>query len=540
MITVQKTIAYTGNPAESPLKTISLVVEVPVYEYTAGSDGQPAARQATSDFLSASALQPLDATTYRLALEPSFIAGDNAQTLALARAYIAAALESGSADDLAVDALVRYLSDAGEELGRQSLSLLIVPQLDPQADRRLVRLSGFVSAPVFLAVNRTAFLALLGELGGATAIRDGLLLSAIAALTAVGDSGPVLHDMAEENFRRWIESQPSRVSVDAPTILSAIKAAFAELYDFPLTIPEIKALTVAGTLKIVRSDGADPSAKDFLPYVLAAECVHAGRDTPFVRSFRFAEPVAVQANAAAFSLTDGWPILRNDLIDPVTVSVKGIDGSVIWSKGFNADDPALAQLEISVPLQGSVTLAPAPGQAEKAPSKRLRGQVLVFKKDCVLKDALVLIKAKSAKDQSWRVVGAAAMDASGNFSTPYPYGSYLEAQALVSLAPNEPVSLSIVSTDGNETISDDFLYLLLQNPTCVSPPAGSEVCHCSPDAEAGRLPDYADLIGSDVYSQDIGGSCVNLSKPNRTISEFNYLGHGQRVSGRRANGIRDV
>jgi hypothetical protein len=30
------------------------------------------------------------------------------------------------------------------------------------------------------------------------------------------------------------------------------------------------------------------------------------------------------------------------------------------------------------------------------------------------------------------------------------------------------------------------------------------------------------LIGSDSYTQDIGGSCVNLSTPNRTLSEFNY------------------
>src|SRR6185295_14170088 len=45
---------------------------------------------------------------------------------------------------------------------------------------------------------------------------------------------------------------------------------------------------------------------------------------------------------------------------------------------------------------------------------------------------------------------------------------------------------------------------------------------CDSSTKAPRLPDYADLLGSDQYTQDIGGDCVNLSTPNRTLSEFNY------------------
>lgn len=520
MITLQRTIAYAGDPAASPLKTITIVLQVPIYEYTGGGDGQAVARRATSDVLSASLQQPLDGPTYRIALDDSFIAGGDAQTSELAKEYTKTALQSGSADDLAVDALVRYLSDAGDELGRESLSLVCVPKLDLQAKVALEARAP-ASQQAFLAVNRSAFISLQSDLGGPAAASDGLLLRTISVLTAVDDVDLAMQD--ERASQRWIDDQWARTGeVGAQKVVTAIKAAFAELYDFPLAIPEIKALSVAGTLRIAVANGRPLSAKDFLPYVVSAECIYAGSDTPIVPSFRFDDQVAVNAGAASFLLSADAPVLRNELLDPVTVTVKGIDGSVIWSKGYTADDPILAALEITVPLQGSVTLAPAPGDADREQAKRIRGRVLTLEKDCVLKDALVLLQAKANDKDDWRVVGAATTDAAGNFSTPYPYGSYAQAQAIVSLAPKEPTGITVVPDHGSETISDDFLYLLLQTPTTAPPPAVAEECNCSAVGEAARLPDYADLIGSDAYSQDIGGSCVNLSTPNRTISEFDY------------------
>ena len=521
MITLQRKIAYAGDLGTSPLKSVTVTFQVPINEYAVAGEGQPVTRRVTSNLQSDAIEQALSDQTYQIALDDTFVVGADAQTRELARQYGTSALQSGSAADLIVSAVVRYLSDAGIELGRQNLDLVCIPKLDLQAELS-TKTELASSEPPFIAVNQQAFTRLQRRLGGPIAADDGLLLKAISMLTEVNVDVPTLLEGAEDEFGRWLEEQPrGTAEVDATTIFNEVSLAFDALYDFPLTIPEIHALKIAGTLTIVAPKGIAISAKDLLPYQLSAQCVYTSQDTPLVLPYRFSEQVSVTAGAAAFSITGEQLVLRNDLVDPVTIAVKGIDGSLIWSREFAADDQTLATLEISVPLQGPVTLTPVPSDAEKEQSRRLRGRVLVYNKECVLKDALVLVQAKSTKGDPWRVVGAAMTDAAGNFSIPYPYGTYVEAQSLVSLAPKEPASISIVSASGNETISDDFLYLLLLEPACALPVEEGD-CDCSARAQAGRLPDYADLIGSDSYSQDIGGSCVNLSKPNRTISEFNY------------------
>ena len=98
---------------------------------------------------------------------------------------------------------------------------------------------------------------------------------------------------------------------------------------------------------------------------------------------------------------------------------------------------------------------------------------------CPFKDAVVLVQAKAGGDAAWRVVGDAVADSQGNFSMPYPYGTYVAAQALVSLTPNSPVDIPIVQGVPNETIAPDFLYLLVSDPVCDEPAADQKKdCDC--------------------------------------------------------------
>ena len=128
-----------------------------------------------------------------------------------------------------------------------------------------------------------------------------------------------------------------------------------------------------------------------------------------------------------------------------------------------------------------------------------------------------MVQVKSQGDTIWKIVGAATTDRAGNFSMPYPPGAFTEAQALISATPNSPATIQVT----NQTIADDFLYLLLKDVGCLD--AGcNEDCDCDTPKRASRLPDQMDLIESDEYTQDIGGSCINLSTPNRTLNEFNY------------------
>lgn len=70
------------------------------------------------------------------------------------------------------------------------------------------------------------------------------------------------------------------------------------------------------------------------------------------------------------------------------------------------------------------------------------------------------------------------------------------------------------------SVSTDFLYIVLRGDGETK----TSDCTCASTLAAGRLPSHDDLIQSDQYTQDVGGSCVNLTVPNRTLREYNYQG----------------
>jgi hypothetical protein len=79
---------------------------------------------------------------------------------------------------------------------------------------------------------------------------------------------------------------------------------------------------------------------------------------------------------------------------------------------------------------------------------------VVLHRNCAVKDVLVLVKAKVTDHGDWRVVGVAAADVAGNFSIPYPYGTYVAAQVSCSVAPRDIATIPIVAKTGDQTISD--------------------------------------------------------------------------------------
>ena len=87
---------------------------------------------------------------------------------------------------------------------------------------------------------------------------------------------------------------------------------------------------------------------------------------------------------------------------------------------YKSADPTLGALEISLPLPVKTPLTGPPDGTRPESALKLRGRVVTFKKDCVLKDVLVLVQAKSTDYGAWRVVGPATTPPSGNFGMPYP------------------------------------------------------------------------------------------------------------------------
>lgn len=203
------------------------------------------------------------------------------------------------------------------------------------------------------------------------------------------------------------------------------------------------------------------------------------------------------------------------------------DGSILWTQEYAATDPALTHVLIEVPYYKATVL----GQVSKKDLRNLKltmkGKVVEPTGQCSLKDLTVIIQAKINKeDPVWRVVGTATTDITGSFVLPYPVGAFEAAQALVSIAPNNPIELLVNLDDTHkaalQTIQNDFLYLLVDTDDCIKSSTSDCGCH-STNSTTPRLPDQSDLISSDKYSQDLGsGSCVNLTTPNRTLSEQTY------------------
>jgi len=311
------------------------------------------------------------------------------------------------------------------------------------------------------------------------------------------------------------------------SITRLVKENFDRLFDFPVTVPEIKTVEIKGTFKIITSDNASIGLSDFNFYDLTVEYstrVDKNESQPVSVNFNWSNVSATELNNNTLPFSFA-PLIINGLDSPIQVRVKGYDGSLLWEEEFVATNPDLQKLRIEVPLSKPLVVTSSGGSQSVSGNKKLQGKLVEMTGKCELKGATILVQTKKTNDSTWKVVGVATTDGSGNFSMPYPYGIYSAAQALVSLTPNSPADITILTDTQhaslNETIADDFLYLLLEDVVCEAK-ANEDDCDCHEPQKSNRLPDQYQLINSDEYSQDIGGSCINLSTPNRTLNEYSH------------------
>jgi hypothetical protein len=492
--------------------SLATILDNRVASGSVGRDLSDVIRRMTSDHQSQSIDIPADRTAYSIELDDSAIAGRNDEQRARALRYYGKAQADGSVDRLAATVTVDYGTSGGLHLGSVSFDVVCLVNQQSIGVENTRRSPAKVE---YLLINRVAFLAVRQALG-ATSIKgdDQLTLGAIRAVTTKIAGVPTQRQNVDDEFAAWLEQRTG--GADAVEVVRVLQTNFASLYDFELTVPDMKPLTVAGVVTILTTDGVPVDSADFLDLEIVAEFEDDGT---LQRTFehRFSAGVEVVRASTKFAMASEPPLYANAIRGLVNVRVKRL-GSEVWSNRFAPDDRALAALDIEIPRASRVSLSRPPGDTREPHAKRLRGRVLTLTKDCSVGNTLVLVQARSSAGDKWRVVGAATTDALGNFSMPYPYGDYEEAQALVSIAPKEMADIPCLGAD-IEAIADDFIFLLIADPDCPGP--HDEDCQCGTEKPS-RLPDHSDLIGSEVYSQDLGGTCVNLSKPNRTISEFNY------------------
>lgn len=326
-------------------------------------------------------------------------------------------------------------------------------------------------------------------------------------------------ELTEQDIKRIIDEWRRRGVDINRRALDLVSDHFEDLTSFPIELEPLLEIEPAGSFHIVTSQGSYPRS-DLAFYKISAEAQIRTRtegtqyhswDVDW-NGIESEDPIE---EPLQFQLDATRPIYASSVEGSILVRVRGFEGATLWNRAYQPDSEELKNIEIVIDayLPGRIS----EGQStESTTLRRIRGQVISADKSQPVSKLTVVLQAKETENALWRVISAGETGASGYFSIMYPKGGYVAAQALVSLAPNSAVDVKIVDSGiEDETISDDFIYILIDTSnmsdenTCLS-------------GNTSRLPDHTDLIGSNEYSQDLGGQCVNVTTPNRTLREYSY------------------
>lgn len=546
MATLQETFKYAGNASTSALNNINIHFKIPTFEFiTVLKDGRPDPRRNVHGEQLMISNKKLNDTSYSIAFPNEFLSGHTANSLKNFHSYLNH-IGFTNNDQRLLDSLSAEISvDINDEKGNlfgqiQMRSLYSLSTAsdkykditdrqaalhsgvyDVASEKLELELTDYIRKNIFI-INKNLFAEAAIQFKLAEPrFNEYALLFIISHVTDVSSGKPKIKIIIDE-FKSFLKTHFEIGSTESiKTLLKIIKD---ELFDFPVSVPEITAVEIKGTFKIITPGNSAVAINDFNFFDLTVEyTVQApgGNTHPVATSFDWVAIQQATNNTVPFSFA---PVITNLINSSINVRVKAYDGSVVWENQYAVTNTDLQKLKIEVPLSKPIVVTGDNEPKASGGNKKLTGKVVELSGVCKLKGITIVIQAKTATATIWKIVGSATTDSSGNFSLPYPYGNYVAAQALVSLMPNSPADIPVYNDVAhvaiNETIADDFLYLLLKDVDCPPEEEGEANCDCKSIKKSNRLPDQEELIKSDSYTQDIGGSCVNLSIPNRTLNEY--------------------
>jgi hypothetical protein len=169
--------------------------------------------------------------------------------------------------------------------------------------------------------------------------------------------------------------------------------------------------------------------------------------------------------------------------------------------------------------ENPVVAAEAPPIMVITKSRTMKGRAIDKAGDPVKNTSFIVYGGRSTeghKDLLFRPIAAGKTDGTGNFTIAVPAETYQAAGATLAIKPNQ--QLDIMLQGGN---LPDFALLVLDETQAVLVPDKKD---CACEDKPGRLPEMEDLLNPDSkYQQDIGGSCVNFTTPNRALEEYSFL-----------------
>lgn len=108
-------------------------------------------------------------------------------------------------------------------------------------------------------------------------------------------------------------------------------------------------------------------------------------------------------------------------------------------------------------------------------------------------------------------------DQLGSFQISVQNKSYSGAKITVGAAYDEPIEINLTQ----EGKLPEFTLVVTDYPVEAYKSVDDDDCGCGVPPD--RLPEMEDLLNPDnKYQQDIGGSCVNFTTPNRALEEFSF------------------
>ncbi len=186
---------------------------------------------------------------------------------------------------------------------------------------------------------------------------------------------------------------------------------------------------------------------------------------------------------------------------------------------FNIDDKGVINLTIGKPKPQEVK--PVNYVLPMVTEKWMKGKA-VDKSGQALKNTTFIVyvqkKAETQhKDMKFMPLLSGTTDPMGTFHVKVSTALFESAYATLGNATTSPIP--IILEDGR---LPGFALLVVEDVSAVKDvdPEDDCACHAVPPA---RLPEMEDLLSQDSnYQQDIGGSCVNFTTPNRALEEFSY------------------
>ncbi len=239
------------------------------------------------------------------------------------------------------------------------------------------------------------------------------------------------------------------------------------------------------------------------------------------------DDVKMKRNVQVSAQTDGRFVFtlpeENQVVGPVHVKVKSVTGNELLNRGFSyselktsalneAVEDTSAELSLTVTPHTPMGLATVP---DTEPYK-VKGRTIAFSDGKPIKNRVLFFYAKfadEAADAQPKVITSVQTGSDGYFSFSMPRGVVDTAFTMVAGLEGEQVALTL--TDAG--LLSDNQIVVVQNTDDLP-----ELDDCSCSVPTPTLPDAEDLVNSNSYSSDLGGSCVDFTTPNRSLEEFSY------------------